>query len=96
MRRLSFDMSGMAKDLFAYLNKKGNEESIFFLGTKQEILEATIKQFQKNYPRMNIVGYRNGYFVDSAIKMMLFLVLYNPNVTSPSLVWGPLCRSNLP
>lgn len=62
--RLSFDMSGIAVDLFSHLNNKNTERSIYFLGTKQETLEATIKQFHDNYPMMNIAGYRNGYFID--------------------------------
>lgn len=63
--RLSFDMSGMAVDLFAYLDKMGKEKSIYFLGTRQDVLEATIGQFRKSYPNMNIAGFRNGYFVDN-------------------------------
>lgn len=63
--RLSFDMSGMAVDLFSYLNNIGTDRSIYFLGTKQDVLEATIKQFYKNYPKMKIAGYRNGYFIDN-------------------------------
>lgn len=63
--RLSFDMSGMAVELFSYLNKEETDRSIYFLGTKQDILEATINQFRINYPLMNIIGYRNGYFIDN-------------------------------
>ncbi|TFU94465.1 glycosyltransferase [Barnesiella sp. WM24] len=63
--RLSFDMSGMAVDLFTYLNDKETSRSIYFLGTKQEILESTVKQFHKSYPEMKIAGYRNGYFIDN-------------------------------
>lgn len=63
--RLSFDMSGMAVDLFSYLNSEGTGRSIYFLGTKQDVLEATIKQFNKSYPEMRIAGYRNGYFIDN-------------------------------
>ena len=58
--RLSFDMSGMALDLFERLNH--NSESIFFIGAKQEEIEATISQIKTAYPQMNIAGYRNGYF----------------------------------
>lgn len=62
--RLSFDMSGMAVDLFTYLNSEAKDRGIYFLGTRQEILEQTIGQFRRSYPHMNIVGYRNGYFID--------------------------------
>lgn len=63
--RLSFDMSGMAKDLFSYLDTIIPQRSIYFLGTRQEVLEETIKQFRKNYKNMKIAGYRNGYFIDN-------------------------------
>jgi len=63
--RLSFDMSGMAVDLFSYLNTIGTCRSIYFLGTKQDLLEKTIKQFRKSYPNMSIAGFRNGYFIDN-------------------------------
>ncbi len=63
--RLSFDMSGMAVDLFSYLNTIGTGRSIYFLGTKQDVLEETIKQFRKSYPNMSIAGFRNGYFIDN-------------------------------
>lgn len=59
--RLSFDMSGMAVDLFARLNS--NKETVYFIGAKQEELEATIRQIKASYPKINIAGYRNGYFL---------------------------------
>lgn len=58
--RLSFDMSGMAVDLFSRLND--NNETIYFIGAKQDSIDASIKQIKKSYPRINIIGYRNGYF----------------------------------
>lgn len=63
--RLSFDMSGIAVDLFSYLNTSDVDRSIYFIGTRQDTLEATIKQFKTGYPEMNIAGYRNGYFINS-------------------------------
>ena len=58
--RLSFDMTGMAPDLFKRLNN--NDESIYFVGARQEEIEETVKQIHANFPNMNIKGYRNGYF----------------------------------
>lgn len=67
--RLSFDMSGMAADLFTYLNNKGTERNIYFIGTRQDVLEKTIGQFRKSYPFMNIAGFRNGYFTNDVDRM---------------------------
>lgn len=58
--RLSFDMSGMAVDLFDRLNK--NNETVYFVGAKQEALESSINQIKNAYPNMRIEGFRNGYF----------------------------------
>ncbi len=77
--RLSFDMSGMAVDLFNRLN--GNNETIYFVGAKQESLEATISQIKKAYPLMNIAGYRNGYFLlpEDREKEIQKIVTLNPD-----------------
>lgn len=60
VRRLSFDMTSMAKDLFEEINK--SRESIYFIGTSQDKLEQSISVLKKEYPNLNIIGYRNGYF----------------------------------
>lgn len=60
--RLSFDMSGMALDLFNYLNEKDVDRSIYFLGTQQDVLEVSMKNIHEKFPGMKIKGYRNGYF----------------------------------
>lgn len=62
IRRLSFDMVGIARDLFEYLDKSGN--TLYLIGAKQKELEKTIRVFSKSYPNMKIIGYRNGYFTN--------------------------------
>ncbi|MFD3156172.1 WecB/TagA/CpsF family glycosyltransferase [Haloimpatiens sp. FM7330] len=37
-------------------------KSVYFLGSKQEILDECIKNINKKYPKLNIVGNHNGYF----------------------------------
>lgn len=61
--RLSFDMAGMAVDLFSLLNEKDCTKDVYFIGARQEEVEATIKQIKAAYPNMRINGYRNGYFL---------------------------------
>lgn len=79
--RLSFDMSGMAVDLFERLNN--NSETIYFLGSKQKELEATLSQIKNGYPNMKIVGFRNGYFnsPEERIQAIHNIVDLNPNFT---------------
>jgi N-acetylglucosaminyldiphosphoundecaprenol N-acetyl-beta-D-mannosaminyltransferase len=62
--RLSFDMSGMAADLFSRLNSPECTDTIYFIGSKQEQLEATVEQIRTAYPQIAIAGFRNGYFRD--------------------------------
>lgn len=77
--RLSFDMSSMAADLFSYLDNPKLNRNIYFLGTRQEILENTICQFRKNYPNMDIAGFRNGYFIDLEDRNNAILDIINSN-----------------
>lgn len=58
--RLSFDMTGMAPDLFKTLEQDGR--TIYFIGAKQDEIEKSIENISKSYPKMKIAGYRDGYF----------------------------------
>lgn len=72
-KRLSFDMTGLAADLFEKLNSENSEHSVYFIGAKQEQIESTIHQISKSYPNMKIAGFRNGYFneeIDSVKAIM--------------------------
>jgi UDP-N-acetyl-D-mannosaminouronate:lipid I N-acetyl-D-mannosaminouronosyltransferase len=40
------------------------EKSFYLIGSKQEIIEATINKLNMDYPEIQIVGYHNGYFDD--------------------------------
>lgn len=79
--RLSFDMSGMAVDLFERLNS--NTETIYFLGSKQSEIDATISQIKSGYPNMKISGYRNGYFnsQEERTEVIRNIVNLNPDFT---------------
>lgn len=49
-------------ELLKIANK--NNLSIYFLGSKEEVITATIDKVKKNYPNLKIAGYHNGYFKD--------------------------------
>ena len=51
--RLSFDMTAIAKDLFSYLNITP-EKSIYFIGSESHHIKASVENFKKTYPKMNI------------------------------------------
>jgi N-acetylglucosaminyldiphosphoundecaprenol N-acetyl-beta-D-mannosaminyltransferase len=51
-------------DLMMELLKKGNTNSwsAYFLGAKNEVLEQAIQNVKKDYPKLKIVGWNDGYF----------------------------------
>ena len=51
-------------DLMCELIKLAEEKgySVYFLGARQEVVQDTVDIVKKQYPDLNIVGYRNGYF----------------------------------
>lgn len=79
IRRLSFDMTSMAKDLFQHALTNG--KTIYFIGSSQEKLEKTINIISESYPSLTIVGYRNGYFksVDERSRAIENIKSINPD-----------------
>ena len=53
-------------DLMDRLLARGNEHGyrVYFLGATDEVLVATLEQVRARYPRVQIAGFRNGYFGD--------------------------------
>ena len=60
--RRSFDMTSVAPELFEYVQKTG--KTIYIVASKQEQVEKAVKIYKERYPTINIIGYRNGYFVN--------------------------------
>lgn len=81
--RLSFDMVGMARDLFQILDTPERNDSIYFIGARQEEVEKTVAEIKSTYPGMNVVGFRNGYFKDEAERSRVIadIIALNPDYT---------------
>lgn len=60
IRRLSFDMTSIANDLFQHASI--HHQSIYFIGSSQDKIEQSIKVIANSFPDLNIIGFRNGYF----------------------------------
>ena len=60
INRRSFDMTSVAPALFDYSIK--NSKSIYIVGAKEEELKMVINVLKHSYPKLNVIGYRNGYF----------------------------------
>lgn len=46
------------------------EYSIYFLGTKPGVIELTVKEILKVYPKINVSGYHHGYFQEDECKII--------------------------
>lgn len=43
------------------IERYSREKSFYLVGGKPEVIEETIQKLKKDFPRINIVGYRDGY-----------------------------------
>ena len=41
-------------------------KSFYLIGSKQEVIDATVSKLRSQYPDINVVGYRNGYLKDDS------------------------------
>lgn len=58
--RRSFDMTSLAPDLLSYAETHG--KSVYIVASRQEQVEKAVGVFKERYPKLTIIGYRNGYF----------------------------------
>lgn len=64
LKRVSFDMTSLAKSVFEAAQVSG--QSIYFVGSTSEQIESAIENIKRVYPRLKIAGVRNGYFLGEA------------------------------
>lgn len=60
LKRTSFDMTSLAPVIFEQCSE--SQASVFFVGSHDEAISQATKRFQKQFPKLNIQGFRNGYF----------------------------------
>ncbi|MCR4919653.1 MAG: WecB/TagA/CpsF family glycosyltransferase, partial [Prevotella sp.] len=60
--RRSCDMTSIGRQLLEVSSETG--KSIYYVASKQNDVEKAVRMLQESYPKANIIGYRNGYFVD--------------------------------
>ena len=55
-------------DTLQYLVQAANRKQlkVYLLGAKPEVIEATAKKIQMDYPQVDLVGYHDGYFKNDA------------------------------
>ena len=58
-----------------YLSLKG--KSFYLIGSKQEVIEETVQKLRKQYPYINLMGYRNGFLKDDEERKALIQEIVN-------------------
>ena len=64
--RFSFDMTSLAPLVFE--DAINHNKKIYFVGSKQEEILEFIDKIKKEYPQLNVIGFRNGYFNEQTKK----------------------------
>jgi len=65
-----------------FIKKYGHEFSFYLVGAKTEVIEEVVKKLKKQFPTINITGFRNGY-LEKADKQVLIEQL---NMQKPDVV----------
>jgi len=79
IKRKSFDMTSIAPGVFR--KAEDDNESVCFIGSKQDEITAAVEVISKEFPRLNVTRYRNGYFdSDEWSKEIDLLVDLDPNI----------------
>lgn len=60
VKRISFDMTSLAPKVFSQAEESGR--SLYFVGSKEEEISQALEVIKSEFPRINVIKYRNGYF----------------------------------
>jgi len=64
VRRCSFDMGSLAPRVFSFAQERGR--SLFLVGTEAHLIPKAVANIREEYPDVELVGYRHGYFSGTA------------------------------
>jgi exopolysaccharide biosynthesis WecB/TagA/CpsF family protein len=80
INRISFDMTSLAPVVFDYAIEK--DKSIYFIGSKEHVVNNFISTLLKKYKNINILGWRHGYFKNEKEKMRVIkdIIYLNPDI----------------
>lgn len=77
--RISFDMTSLAPMVFNYLSK--DNKTIYFVGTTKENIKAFVNLIKKEYPKLRILGYSDGYFDNSRRDKIIHTIISKQSST---------------
>ncbi len=52
------------------IKRYNTEKSFYFIGASQEVIELTVTKLKKEFPKINIKNYRNGYLKNTDIEIL--------------------------
>jgi len=67
--RVSFDMTSLAPKVFQHASNE--KQTVYFIGGEQGISEQAAKILRTEYPKLNIIGCRCGFFKDEKEKNLV-------------------------
>lgn len=76
--RISFDMTSLAKELFAHIEQTG--ESIYFIGSEETSIKMFVRNIQKKYSKININGHHHGYIKNKFEEAADAIIQNNPDI----------------
>tara|TARA_B100000242_G_scaffold278441_1_gene236076 strand:- start:1041 stop:1757 length:717 start_codon:yes stop_codon:yes gene_type:complete len=85
IKKISFDMSSIAKEVFDYAMK--NNKTLYFAGGEKGIASKFTKIIQKEYPDLLILGSCSGYFNNTREKKDIYqeIIDLKPNIIIASM-----------
>lgn len=69
LKRISFDFSSIANDVFTYAQKENLH--IALIGSTEDNITSCIKNLKKRYHEINITYYRNGFFNENELDTII-------------------------
>tara|TARA_R110002020_G_scaffold442020_1_gene653183 strand:- start:3265 stop:3963 length:699 start_codon:yes stop_codon:yes gene_type:complete len=54
-----------------FVKRNYKSHSFYFIGAREEILQATITKLKSEFPEISIVGFRNGYFNEAEREVLI-------------------------
>ena len=77
-QRYSFDMSGIAGQVFTYAAQ--NHLKIYFIGSRREQIDQFIGLLTTAYPSLSVAGWRDGYIKGEEEKSCQTILACNPDI----------------
>lgn len=76
--RISFDMTSLAKRVFIEAIERNL--TLYFIGSTEEMIQKFVRQIKSGFPKLDIVGYNNGYIKNNIEEAANKVIECNPDI----------------